>query len=90
MISVTGVGIDKALPDLVSITVVMVLSEGGGGAFVSPRSTCASWTISFLISEVTTKTSVATSRVDFTMGALTVETWVKCSPVVALIVNSSA
>ena len=34
-----------------------MLFLGGGGAFVSPRSIGASWTISSLISEVTTRVS---------------------------------
>ena len=57
MMSINGVGDGGALPDPVSIIVVMVLSEGGGDALVPPRSTGASWTIYCLISEVTKRAS---------------------------------
>jgi len=57
MMSITSVGAGRALLDLVFVIVVMVLSEGEGEALVSPRSAGASWTISCLISEVTTRAS---------------------------------
>jgi len=41
MISVTGIGTGGALPDPVPTMVVVVLSQGGAGALVPPRSTSA-------------------------------------------------
>ena len=57
MIFITGTGTSGALPELVSTIVVIVLSEGGDDALISPRNTGASWTISCLISEVTIRAS---------------------------------
>ena len=55
MIFVTGFSTGEALPDSVPLMVVVMISHGGGGALVPPRSIGASRTINSLISEVTTR-----------------------------------
>jgi len=55
MISEAGINIGEALLDSVPIMVVVMLSQGGGGALVPPKSTGASWTINSLIFAVTTR-----------------------------------